>query len=185
MKFFIRKHHGTITVGSVLGIGGRRLLLQRKPGKFTPANTALLRTFPANPGKESLQKFRAGHMGALHSKDKASYWELTDKPGEGHSPSMISMKCTDPEALEKLLFPLSKLSPQSLEFGEKWNYRALEFFLVNVFFLPALAKCALQLCVWKGFCGLVPWHLEMKDFSLSPILNRAIEELVRGARNRG
>lgn len=115
MKFFIRKHHGTITVGSVLGIGGRRLLLQRKPGKFTPENTALLRTFPANPGKESLQKFRAGHMGALHSKDKASYWELTDKPGEGHSPSMISMKCTDPEAWGETAVSFKQVKPS--EFG--------------------------------------------------------------------
>lgn len=57
--------------------------------------------------------------------------------------------------------------------------------MVNVFFLSALAKCALQLCVWKAFCGLVPWHLEMKDFTLSPILNRGNEEASEGSKEWG
>lgn len=101
MKCFIREHHVKATVGSVLSRGGGSLLLQRKRRKVTPVNSSL-EDFPSKPREGISAQVQGRQRGSIsfkgRSKYKASYWKLTDKLGEGHSPSMNSVKHTEPGA---------------------------------------------------------------------------------------
>lgn len=74
MKFFIRKHHGKITAGSVLSRGGGSLLLQRKPRKVTPANIA-----------SSLEDFLSTAREGISAKVQG--WPRGSTSFKGHVPS--------------------------------------------------------------------------------------------------
>lgn len=152
MKFFIREHHVKATVGSVLSRGGGSLLLQRKRRKVTPVNSSL-EDFPSKPREGISAQVQGRQRGSISFKDVPSTKLLIGSSRTNREratpPPMNWVKHTEPEAWREAAVSFQWAKPS--EFGEKWNYSALEFFLVNVFFLSALAKCALQLCV----CGRV------------------------------
>lgn len=104
-------------MGSVLSIDGGSLLLQRKRRKVAPVNSSL-EDFPSKPWEGISAKVQAGNVRAFHSKDVPSTKLLIGSSPTNQEratpPPRIQWNTENLRLGEKLLFPLSELSPRSL-----------------------------------------------------------------------